>query len=543
MHRNIRFISSIIAMLVALSSCSSFERANQTTDRALAAGASGTPLPTPIVTSSDAPYLLGTPVQLAQVTPALLDVPYTFEHGRSQRLRQIAAEFSEDTGIAVDVSLISGGDADTSNSSSLTGSIGGLPPPPTALLAAVRGGNSGSHANDPVVSLWYHGTRKGFLDALAASAGVYWTFTDGRVKLFNEETKTFVIPALNRKTTVTSVIDASSGSSSGGDGIGGGLGGVSGSSSTSTGQSGNGGDTTVTTSSTTDVWKGIQATAKIVGGGAQVVADPQTGTLTVVGTPDQIQQVSDWVNTESHILTTTVAVTISIDAVQLSDEQNYGLDPTLAFTNQAKSFGINVTGASVPAVTGTATPFKFGASILSGEFNGTSGVAQALATLGTVTQIYSHTFTTLNGQAAPIQNGTNTSYIEESQLSTAANVGTTSAAIPGYVTSGFTGTVQPLVVGNKILLGVDFKVQNLLALLEQSTGQTSIQLPTTGQTVLDQSAALANGSTLMIAGYQEADTSITHNGVGSAYNPLFGGGGDASNKRYLVAIIVTAGTI
>jgi hypothetical protein len=47
----------------------------------------------------------------------------------------------------------------------------------------------------------------------------------------------------------------------------------------------------------------------------------------------------------------------------------------------------------------------------------------------------------------------------------------------------------------------------------------------------------------MVTGYQENDGDTTHNGVGSPYIPLLGGGADADLKKNLIAIIITARTL
>ncbi|MEB8513401.1 PilN family type IVB pilus formation outer membrane protein, partial [Acidithiobacillus ferriphilus] len=163
-----------------------------------------------------------------------------------------------------------------------------------------------------------------------------------------------------------------------------------------------------------------------------------------------------------------------------------------------------------------------------------------LATLGHVSQVFSQSRVTLNGEPAAIQVAQQTGYLAESQINQAANVGSTTGLIPGTVTTGFTGTVTPRVVGSRILLGMNMTISSLVNLKTVSSGGASIQVPTTTDTVVNQSASLRSGSTLMITGYKEADGNTTNNGVGSPFFAFLGGGGDAQVKKTLIAIVVSA---
>jgi type IVB pilus formation R64 PilN family outer membrane protein len=252
----------------------------------------------------------------------------------------------------------------------------------------------------------------------------------------------------------------------------------------------------------------------------------------------------------SDNLSKQVAITIQIYDVQLNHEQNYGFTPTLAFENAAKSFGLSVAGASMPAVeTSGQTPMSFGASILNtatgaaGEFAGSQAAVQALDTLGDVNQVFSRDIVTLNGQQSPIQVAQQIGYLQSSSTTSTTNAGNTTSLNPGTITAGFTGSITPRIVGGKIYIGMNMTISSLVGIKTITSGGSSIQLPTTDDTVVTQSAALQSGSTLMVTGYQENNGNATHNGVGSPYMPLLGGGGDADITKNLIAIIVTARTL
>jgi type IVB pilus formation R64 PilN family outer membrane protein len=532
MPNKLRF-SSLLALSVGLSGCATFQQSGQLHDHAMAViDGSHIPAPQTVETVSQ-PFLLGQPITLQNAPPALLNQNITFTVAQAQPLTSIAAQITQITGIPVQVNGMGGG-----NGSTPAASVGGLPAPPAALLAG-----TGSLPDIPSVSVRYSGALHGLLDTIASAAGVSWKFdsTSGNIVFFRVETQTFNIPALAWATDSSSQIVASAGASSS-------------SSTSSTGgtnaTTASTGQTTITNTSDTNVWTDLASTAKAISNGAQVSTDPSTGTITVTGTPDQINQVSQWVSDMTDNLSKQVAITIQIYSVQVNHEQNYGFTPTLAFENAAKSFGITVAGASMPTVqTSGVTPMTFGASILNtakgaaGEFSGSEAAVQALDTLGNVNQVFSRDITTLNGQEAPIQVAQQIGYLQSSSTTSTTNAGNTTSLNPGTVTAGFTGSVTPRIIGSKIFLGMKMTISSLVSLQTISAGGSSIQLPTTDDTVVSDLAALQSGSTLMVTGYQENDGNSTHNGVGSPYIPLLGGGADANVKKNLIAIIITARTL
>lgn len=532
--RNNLIISTALSAILVLPGCATFKQADDMQSQT-AADIASNHIPAPaVVETVEQPYLLGTPIEVVAAMPAIMNQQITFASARTQPLGSIAAQISQITGIPIQVSGL-GSSVMPDQSSSGTG---GLPAPPTALLAAAT--QSGTTPN---IAVRYTGSLHGLLDTIASQAGISWRFDNGIIIFFRVETKTFSIPALAWVTKSTSDIQASAGASSSSTSQAGSSGGSTGTTTQSTGA------TDITNTSDTDVWKGIATTAKSIGDGAAIITDPSTGTITVTGTPDQIEQVSQWVQGLTDTLSKQVAITIKIYNVQLTNEQNYGFSPTLAFQNAAKSFGVSFTGAAMPAVQSGAVPFTFGSSILNtatgtaGLFSGSQAAVQALATLGNVNQVFSRDIVTLNGQESPIQVAQQIGYLQSSSSTAVVNVGTTASLTPGTVTTGFTGTITPRIVGSKIFLGMKMTISSLVSLKTVTSGSTSIQVPTTDDTQVQQSAALQSGSTLMITGYQENDGSTTNNGVGSPYIPILGGGADANVKKNLIAIVVTARTL
>lgn len=530
-----RVCRSALFLAIGLSGCSTFHQAEDMNSNASADITSAQAQYPKVVDVTQAPYLIGAEVQAVAAPNPILSEPITLVSAEPMSIFQVAGMISSITGLPVDVTgLLSNQDDGTSSSGGTSESMrGGLPPPPSAMMAESFNGDDGG-ANLPSISLHYHGSLGGLINTITAQTGFASKLIDGRLVFFKTETKTFLIPALAGAVTTSNEIAATNNASSSSSSTGGSSGGSSNSLS---------GGTDITNTSTTDVWSGVAKMAKAVANGAEVFADASTGMITVTGTPAQLDQVSAWVQSLSQTLSQQVAITIHIYSVQLNNEQNYGIQSAFDYKNAANQLKFSMKEAPAPAVSSGASPFSFGAHIISGRFNGSELAVQALATLGKVSQVFSQSRVTLNGQPASIQVAEQTSYLASVQTTNTINIGTSASLTPGSITTGFTGTITPRVVDGKIYLGMNMVISSLKNLLTVKSGDSSIQVPTTDDTVVSQSAVLKSGSTLMITGYNEADGSSTHNGVGSPYFPLLGGGADATVGRDLIAIVVTAQTL
>ncbi len=535
------------AVLPFMSGCATFHQAHEMRTRAeQQITQAQLPASPPVVQTVDTPYLLGSMVKVTAPVPAILRQPVTLVTASPMTLGQIAAKISSMTGIPVDAEESErggAGGAAVSSASSFSG--GALPPPPPALL-----GQLAQTASAPL-SLHYTGPLSGLLDAVAAKEGVWWHFRDGRIVFFRTETKTFSVPALAWNTQAMGSIIASAGANANGGSSGSGAmpamstaatGGSAGANSnTSTGS------TSIVNSSSVNVWSGLQKIAQTVAGpGAQVIADAATGSITVTGTPPQVRHMQEWVQGLARQLSRQVAITVHVYDVQVTNEQNYGFNPSVAFNSLGKKYGFTVQGAPMPTPVSGQTPFSLGASILSsatgalGQWSGTQAAVQALATLGNVSQVFEQSAVTLNGQPAPIQVAQQVGYLASSSSTQTANVGTTNGLTPGTVTTGFTAMFLPRVVDGKILLGMNMTISSLLSIQTVSSGGASIQVPSVSSSTFQQSVSLKPGQTLLLTGFKQNNGQTTHNGVGSPYMPMLGGGADANTKNQMIAIVITA---
>jgi type IVB pilus formation R64 PilN family outer membrane protein len=545
----------------------------------------------PVIVNHPGNWIVGSEIGLAKAQPEILSKKIFYSRSGDVTLQEIATWLSSTAHIPVVI------DPSTWAMSATPGGANGAPgmgkpgPMPPASMAPATGfgpsatmgggqaqpggGAAGMMGPSPftkIASPSYDGTLSGMLDWVAAQTGVYWDYRDGVISIFKTQTRTFQIPsvpAISDMMSMISTMGSSGGGSSGGSpsgGAGGGAppsGGASGGSSggaaggSSAGGAGGGGTTTMTSSSHVDFWSSLKATAQSVAGyGAQVVDDQSFGTITVTGTPAQVHRVDEWVKSMSALLTKQIAIDVHIYNVQVTQEDNYGLNLKAvenAFNVASSGAGgaaLNVAGVSLPNVTASSTPMAFGASILNGPASGTNVAVQALSTLGKVTQVFSRSGVTLNGQMLALQSANVQNYLASSQTTIAANVGNMTTLQPGTVTTGFTGSFLPKVMDDKIFINFNVTISNLISLTTFTTGGTgsganatggsSIQLPDVASFTLQQMIGIKPGQTLVLTGYRQHGASSLENGTGVAGNPYVGGGVDTQKNDNMTAVVITA---
>lgn len=510
----------------------------------------------PVVSTVNTPYLMGAEVDVQHAMPAILRLPVTIRSGAEMSLPEVASAFSSAVGIPVVLGQmhLSGKAGGGLSAASLpAASLPPLPGQSSGGLAPSTGGHGGMFVN-------WNGSREDFLNAVAAHFSCWWKWRHGEVVFYRIETRTFTIPAFATTETASNSISANSGGSQGGSSggstggaMGGSMGGSSGSMGGASGGSSGGSSgeaqVSIQNSAHLNVWKNLQKEAEtIMGGHGRVFANPSMGTLTVTGTPMQVDSANRWVRALRRQMGRQVSIVVHVYDVQSNSGQSYGMTPTLAFGNAAKSLGVSFQGAPAPSLNSSATgssaaasPLSIAANIMSGPFSGSGVVLSALATVGTVVNNYTYPVVTLNGQPVAVQSASNTGYLAEtSPTIVSQGIATTGGLQPGQVTTGFTAMLTPRVVGDDIYLNLDMTISALKQLQEFTSGGQVIYTPNTTSFSAPQIVKLKSGQTLMLTELVQNSGNINRNGVGSPKFFLFGGGAAASKGHQMVVITVTA---
>lgn len=466
-----------------------------------------------------------------------LPLPGRFEgqHGiaiisaENMSLHEIAAAVGAQTGIPV----------------RLTGGLSGRTS--SASLTAAKDASATIEDGMPVS---YEGSLSGLLDLVSSSFGVNWRYDGASVNVSRYETRVFVIEALPGKQTVKDGVKEDENTSSG-------------SSNTMTG--GGGSYTASNTSSLKQsssmdveikVWEELEKTVTaMINNQGSVVISPSSGTITVMTTPENMATIAHYIEEENKRLSQQVAINVEIYTVSLAE----GTDFSVSFNTALKrlsDLGGNISSATAPSV-GSAAGITGGGFTVPGNLvtNGAGlGVAilnpkhdgavnmlfSALSSIGNATRVAQFPMTTLNNRPVTRRIGRDRTYIAEVSSSSSLSSSTNSIT-PGTIREGFSVQLTPRVLDDgRIMLQYSFSLTDIVQMRTASLAETqSIELPETSSRVFVQQAMLKSGSTLLIGGFDDEQTSLNTQGVGNPFNYLLGGGSSNSVDRTMLFIGIT----
>ncbi len=484
-------------------------------------------------------------VKLGQPSlPTVFYEPATFDRTVTS-LSELAERLTLRSGIPTKVSLDAQSVANNVVQATQSGPTGSgtqaSPVAPVAPASIQNAGQSGIKAKTPVRITYANGTFKGLLDTVAARFGVYWKYANGTIQFFYTDSRTFQIVALPGDSTFSASV-ASQSSSTGGVESSGGSSGSSGSSGSggSGGVSSHNGQNTGITSQLS-VYSSMEKTvASMLSSHGKVVSSPATGTMTVVDTPDTLDRVAEFIETENKSLSRQITINVTVLSVTLSQGDNYGIQWNLVYKNLLDNYKIQNT---ITPPNGSTTFTAGVLSSASGNFAGSNVVINALSQQGKVREETSASVVTLNNQPVPVQVATQTSYLASSQTTLTNTVGVSTTLTPGVVTTGFNMSILPHVLNNgSLLLQFTTDISALVSLLPVSSGSSSIQVPTVDTRNFMQRVAMKSNETLIISGFEQTDDNMTRNGIGTPSNYLFGGGVNGTNQKQVIVILITPTT-
>jgi type IVB pilus formation R64 PilN family outer membrane protein len=413
-------------------------------------------------------------------------------------------------------------------------------PPPTALqqpLPPLAGGDALGGA----YLVYRSGDLKGLLDMAAARFGVSWKYTQGAIEFLHVDTRTFQVNAVPGDSALSANVGNTS-SNAGDGGPSPALG--NGSAGTGAGHHGNGGSNaqSMAVRSQLSVFSSLEkSVSAMLSPHGMVVSSAATGTLTVTDTPAILARIEKFIERENRTLSRQVMINVTVLAVSLADEDNYGLNWDLVYSDLLKRFGIRSTFGAGQNST------SFSAGILetaNSRFAGSSLMINALSTQGKVRKETSASVTTLNYQPVPVQVARQTAYLKSSQTTISANVGSSTSLTPGVVTSGFTMTLLPNLLDNgTVMLQFSTDISTLRRINTVSstgtTGGSQIQTPEIDTRNFLQRVAMKSGQTLVVSGFEQMEGDVERQGTGSPSNFLLGGGAASRSNKEIIVILIT----
>lgn len=392
--------------------------------------------------------------------------------------------------------------------------------------AAPGGGGASSvpsGALPPGMLVSFEGPLPDLLDMVTSYFNVYWSYDGSSITISRFQTRTFALDALPGTIAVAAP--------------------------QSTGASGTAGGSAAAQPLATaniDIWEDIRHTvADIVGQEGSVNISQSSGTVVVSTTGDRMERIAAFIQEENRRLSRQVAITIELYTVKIDDAESYGLDSlNLALKMAGNIVDLGpISGVPSGLASSDSTPGSMAFTILNpGAVAGTTGVFQALSTLGKTTRVAQIPITTLNNRPANQRIAVDQAYV--SAVSTTTTGGSTGAVSTDVttdtVTTGISVSILPrLMADNRILLQYALAQGELLRLRNFAAGDNTIQLPETQGLSFSQQVMLRNGSTLILAGFDQSDADSSAAGVGRPLTWALGGSTGSTRARQLVVIGIT----
>ena len=388
------------------------------------------------------------------------------------------------------------------------------------------------------MSVAYEGPLSGLLNLVTGHFGLSWRYNGGSITMSRYETRVFTVHALPGETSITDGMgeaEDDGGSSSSTTGAGGSY---SMSSSSSLKQSS---EMVVEMK----VWDEIDLTIKaMLGGVGTSIVSPSSGTATVTTTPDIMHTVAQFISEENKRLSHQIAINVEIYSVTLEDGDDFDVSFSTALARMG-DFSANL-GTAAGTVSDAISPTMGSLSLAILNPSGTqriSSVFKALSSVGDATRVAQFPLTTLNNRPVSRRIGRDRTYVASITNETSSSTtGTTSSTVtPGTIREGFSLQLTPrLLEDGRIMLQYSLSLTDIVSLVTFETESAgNIQLPETSSRVFVQQTMLRSGSTLVIGGYDDEQTSQSSQGVGNPYNYFLGGGSTNSKTRAMLFIAIT----
>ncbi len=398
------------------------------------------------------------------------------------------------------------------------------------------------------------------LNLITARCDIGWTYREGKIILSDTETRTWSVKGIPGDIQVQSQIQNNSGVQS--------QSGTTGSATASSG-TGSSGSTSSTGSSQTQnqqsatqntafnlqnsLWdnleKAITAQKSSIG---KVSISPSTSSLTVTDKPSVISRIDRFMKNQNDRLKQMVIIDVQVLSVDVTAQDNYGVNWQAVLTGSNSTFSINGQAVSQSA-TGTGSSFvpspvfvptnttqAFTLGMTSGSLSGSQFIINALSTKSKSSLVTSTAVSTLSNQPVPLQFIDQQAYLASVSTTQTAQVGSQTSLTPGQLTTGFSLNLLPVVEGDgKVDLQISINISALKQMAQYSTNGSSIQLPNTLQRNFMQKVVVKSGDTFVVTGFDSDDQSIINTGVGGATNWWLGGGVSADKNRTRMVMLIT----
>lgn len=373
----------------------------------------------------------------------------------------------------------------------------------------------------------YHGSLSGFLNTVAAYYDIGWSYHDGRLQFSRNITRTFKLAAM------PTVLESSASMT----------GGLTGKESDEGSSMSAGSTQTSSIKVQLNFWKELEANLKnSIGESGTFTISPSNTSITVTAPASVVDRIGRQIQEANRQLLRQVAIKVDVYRFSVDKNSNWQFDLTARFKTGVAQYGL---GTSTLVADGQNLVGSLTSSITGGRFSGSQAVLDMLEKNGDVSVVTTANVTTMSGQPVPVQVSNSRGYISSVKVEMNDN-NTTTSAESSLVTAGFSMNILPNVMDDgKVLMQYNMNISTLVGKEDGfdtftiDKNGTKMQLPNVDQRSFIQSGMVNNGSTLVMAGFEQVVNDASDSGQGSANFKLLGGKRTSQQQREILVICIT----
>ncbi len=379
----------------------------------------------------------------------------------------------------------------------------------------------------------WQGPLSTLLDQVADFFDAQWSYDGNIITISEEMTKSFMLHALADTINFDGTIE------------------------NSTDESGVLPEVSIDSKASLEIWKEMKETIDaMIGDNGRATYSPSTGTVTVTGTPSVVNRTEQYLRDQNRMRLRRVAVAVKVLSVTTSDANTLGfnLSGILERAIDGKPLQFSAVGDGLTAGILRSAPTLDPVTGLPSSQEGSTvpdndtvtALFEASEDIQRVSLSNSGAVVTLSDIPAPLQIGRTIAYLKRVSSSSSGDSGSSLSLEPGEVNVGLTMNVLPRVIQrDRVLLRLAIGITDTQRPFRQfgvgdqnSPNSLLLELPEISTTGFLQNAVLAEGETLVVAGFEKNQNSIGDEGVPGGL--LTGGTRDMLKSREATVLLITS---
>ncbi len=259
------------------------------------------------------------------------------------------------------------------------------------------------------------------------------------------------------------------------------------------------------------------------------------GVILVSDLPSNLDKIDGYFNEINSRISQQIQVDVKVVEVKFTDQKTMGVD----WAALTKSLGeLNKLSLASNFASNAFNSGNFSTLTLTGSNpdsgtteNGINLVIKALEEYGSVEVVSQPKIALLNNTAAIIQVGTTRAFVDNSTVQT-TQTGTITTLSTSQVQEGVTMRIMGNTVNDKIFLNVVPVVTTIDSIRKVTSGNTTLEAPTTTTKSINTMVKVQEGQTVAIGGLITADNAYSRDGIpGLSRLPVLGGLFSSTTKK------------